>query len=313
MIEETSMNRIAGRFQLPSHVRCGGLGGFLVLMLSLTLLADPVSNTDRGGARSLHDKAVSNRPDFSSRTFMHAVARPRMAVTITASRTGETVREVVVEEGQRVQKGDLLLRFDDRLTKARLGIAQAEYQRAISAVKATRLEYELAYSRYLNIVDAWRQGAATRVELSEAKVRWQQERAQHEAAVDTVRKAEESRKFAEVECAMTRHVAPFDGTVVRTFAVPGQSPGADDPLVELVDSSTLRVDLYLPIERYRELRERETWDLMGEAPVNEKLTGTRLVFDDVIDAATQTVRCVLEIDNRDARLPGGFRVRLLDE
>lgn len=244
-----------------------------------------------------------------SRSVMHAVAKPIREVAITTPVSG-TVSEVFVEEGAFVRKGQPLMRFDLRLTQARVEMASAQYQSSISSVKATELESRLTTERYKNIVSAYEQNAATQVEVREAHVRMQQARARYMAAVDEANQTKENRKVAEVENEMRNIVAPFDGAAVRVFAVPGQTPNINQTLIQIVDVSKLHVELYLPLSKYEELRDRENFTLSADSPVNEDLSATLVVLDSVIDPATQTIRCVLEIDNSDGKLPSGFRVRL---
>lgn len=244
-----------------------------------------------------------------SKSFMHGVAKPIREVDLTSPSTG-TISDVMVEDGDTVTKGQRLIEFDVRLTEARVAMAQADFQRSTSAVKATELEYRLAASRFKNTAEAYRQNAATDVELTEAQIRWQQSRARYQAAMDEVKSSVESRSYAQVENQLRTIEAPFDGKVVQVLAVPGQSPMAQDTLVRLVDTTRLRVELYVPVAQFKQISGKQSVELQAESPVNRRLHANVIVIDDVIEPATQTIRCVLEIHNKDRSLPAGFRVRL---
>ncbi len=244
-----------------------------------------------------------------SRSVMHGVAKPIREVAITTP-VGGTVSDVFVEEGTTVRKSQPLMRFDLRLTQARLEMARAQHESSVSAVRATELESRLTTERYKNIVQAYEQNAATQVEVREAHVRMQQARARFMAAADEAKQAKENRKVAEVENTLRQIVAPFDGVAVRVFAVPGQSPNVDETLIQIADVRKLRVELYLPLSKYEEVRDRKAFTLAADSPVNKDLTAKLVLLDNMIDPATQTIRCVLEIDNANGDLPSGFRVRL---
>lgn len=237
---------------------------------------------------------------------MHSVTRPLREVTLTSA--AGTIASVFVEEGQRVRKGQRLLAFDQRMSEARVEMAKAEFQSSLSTVKVGVLESKLTTTRYQNLKEAYRQGAATEVEVTESHVRMQQARARYAAALDAVKQAEEQKHYAQVENQLRELVAPFDGIATRVFATPGQTPTTSQPLVQIVDIRRLRVDLYLPTERFD--RQRKTYTLIAGSPVHRELTAKLVVMDRVIDPATQTIRCVLEFDNRTADLPAGFRVQL---
>lgn len=244
-----------------------------------------------------------------AKSFMHAVAEPIREVKITSPASGP-IGEVLVEEGSHVSEGQTLLTFDTQLTEARLAMAEAEHQRSKSAVNALKLEYQLAASRFKNTATAYREDAATRTELVESQIRWLQAEARYRAATDEVKQARQSRNYAEVENKLRVIAAPFTGIVLRIAAVPGNTPTAQDVLLHLVDTSKLRVHLYVPVSELQQLKTRARIRLRAEAPVSKPLEARVILVDEVIDPATQTVRCVLEIDNGKGVLPSGFRVRM---
>lgn len=280
------------------------LGAIVLAFTTTDLLANPKSQS-----ASKPSTVVGRQPSGDPVRPMHSVARPLQEVTLTS--VAGTVSAVFVEEGQHVQKGQRLLAFDTRMTQARVEMADAEYQSSLSAVKVAELESELARERYQQLVEAYRQGAATEVEVRESHVRMQQAKARHGATLDEVKLADERKNYAQVENELQALVAPFDGIAVRVFATPGQTPTPSQPLVRIVDVSKLRVDLYLPLDQYR--RQGEAFTLIADSPVHRELQAQLVVIDRVIDPATQTIRCVLELDNRTHELPSGFRVELKPE
>ena len=124
-----------------------------------------------------------------------------------------------------------------------------------------------------------------------------------------VQQWQENLNVVQVENAMRTIRAPFDGKVVRILAVPGKTPTPQDMLVHLVDTTKLRIDLYVPLSEFDRVRDKKVISLNAQAPVNEKIEARVTVIDDVVEPATQTIRCVLEIDNADGKLPAGFRVQ----
>lgn len=280
-------------------------------VISVSLLGILVATVAAEPKHSLAAKNKSASSRRATKSFAHSVANPIREVDITTPVSG-TVSVVLVEEGEHVRAGQSLLELDSRLSQARLGMARAEYQRSASAAEATKLESQLAESRYRNLAAAFRKDAATRVEVMEARIRWQQAIARHQTAIDLVSQAKESMKMAEVETQIRTVKSPFEATAVRVLAVPGLTPTVNDTLIKLVDTTRLRTDFYLPIQQSAKFREGQTVRVLAESPVDAELTAKLVVVDEVIDAATQTIRVVAEIDNRAGKLPAGFRVRLAE-
>lgn len=239
---------------------------------------------------------------------IYAVAKPIREVEIISPAAG-MIRDVLVEEGQTVSAQQPLLQFDNRLAAARVDMSRAEFARSASAVNATKLEAELAAARFKNIAAAFRQSAATEVELEESHIRWKQAGSRYQSAMSEVQQWQESLNVARVEEEMRTIRAPFDGKVVRVLAVPGKSPTVQDVLVHLVDTSKLRIELYVPANEFHRIRDRKTIKLAAQSPVDKQLEARVAVIDDIVEPATQTIRCVLEIDNKNGKLPAGFRVQ----
>ena len=282
----------------------------LLVGFSSAIAAEPsrlVAKLDSRDSQTMRRRAEHVVKEATS--FMHAVAKPIREVEITSSTSGR-IANVFVKEGTRVKKGEPLIAFDLRLTEARLSIAEAELQRNSSTKKSAKLELDLAGSRFKNMAAAFREGAATNVELVESQIRWQQAKARHQAAIDEQKQLQESRRYAALENELRTVVAPFDCTIVSVFAVPGQTPTLRDVLVHLVDTSKLRVDFYVPVSQFDSISDKKELRLNADPPVRKQLKAKVVVINNVIEPATQTIRCVLEIDNPDGSLPSGFRVRM---
>lgn len=141
---------------------------------------------------------------------------------VISTRTAASVRSVEVEEGARVHRGALLVRLSDAEVRAQLTAAEAAL--ATAAAHLRRME-ALAP-----------QGAATRVELEQARA----ERAQAAAAVSGARAA----------LAYTELRAPFAGTVQARRVNAGDLVGPGQPLLEL-EGSALEVVASLSDEEAR--------------------------------------------------------------
>ncbi|MDX1710159.1 MAG: efflux RND transporter periplasmic adaptor subunit [Rhodovibrionaceae bacterium] len=171
------------------------------------------------------------------------VISPRAAKVSTA--VGGLVESVEVDFGDKVRKGDSLIRLDRALAEQEVRRAEA----AVAEAQATLADQE----RRLTIAERLiKRGNIPQNELDarSAEVRIAS------AAVERL-KAEAARQ-REV---LKRHVitAPFDGVVARKATEAGEwvSPGAS--VIELVSTETLHVDIPVP-QRYFP-------QLSGDAPV----------------------------------------------
>jgi hypothetical protein len=81
-------------------------------------------------------------------------------------------------------------------------------------------------------------------------------------------------------------------------------------LLQIVNLRQLKVELHIPSQFFGRLVRGESYPLDAGTPVNRPIRGTLQARENMIDAATNTFRCIFLIDNDDESLPAGFVVRL---
>lgn len=151
-------------------------------------------------------------------------AQPLMEAQLAAGAPGE-VLEVNVREGDHVMPGQVLVRVDPSLAKARLHAAQA-------GAKQSVVEYEQA---------AREQDRAANLQnvLSKSEIEADQARAQALASRATSQRA--SVKEAKAVLRRLQVVAPFDGVVARRQVDPGDWVDPGDPVLRLLADNKLEI------------------------------------------------------------------------
>lgn len=184
------------------------------------------------------------------------------------------VQEVAVVEGDKVDKGTVLVRLDDRDERLELAQREAELRQAEARIASelSRYQFDLeALPKEQSLLDLTRGEVARLLDLVKKKVGAQ-------SALDTARQAAEKQaillsvrrqsidehpsRLAEVEAARDRAAAlrdqalldlercevraPFNGRVAQVMASPGRRVRVGDPLVSLYDTDELVVRAQLP-------------------------------------------------------------------
>jgi RND family efflux transporter MFP subunit len=151
-------------------------------------------------------------------------AQPMMEAQLAAGAPGE-VLEVTVREGDHVTPGQLLVRVDPSLAKARLRAARA-------GVKQSVVEYEQA---------AREQDRAANLQnvLSTSEIEADQARAEALASRASSQRAEVSQ--AQAVLRRLQVVAPFDGVVARRQVDPGDWVDPGDPVLRLLADDQLEI------------------------------------------------------------------------
>lgn len=163
------------------------------------------ANANTEAPRSSPVAAVELAPrDLSRQVDLVATVRPRLAVRIPSRMTGN-LEQVTVEEGDRVEAGALLARFDT-------AEPQAELARARAQARFARMELD-------NMQRLRATNAVSRNEL---------ERAQVELDV-----AEAEQLLWETRVAFGEVRSPHTGVITAKHVEPGESVQAEDVMFEL--------------------------------------------------------------------------------
>jgi RND family efflux transporter MFP subunit len=188
-----------------------------------------------------------------------ATISARTAGTIAGKLLG-TVTAIHVREGDRVQKGDVLVTLDARQVDAQLDQARAALKgarraeaSAVSARDAAQAAAELAAATYKRYQQMLKENTVSRQSFDEVEARHRQARAslsQTEAMLEAarsriqqaaaaVREAEVAKKDATVR-------APYDGKVVAKMIDKGDLASPGMPFFTLEEEGLYCADLVLP-------------------------------------------------------------------
>ncbi|MFN4354528.1 efflux RND transporter periplasmic adaptor subunit [Parvibaculum sp.] len=200
------------------------------------------------------------------------------AITLTPEITG-IVTSIEFEDGQRIEKDDVVIRIDDRDLNARLIQAEAR-------LTLTRANYQRA-ERLLN------QGSGTA-------------RARDEALNDF--------KSAEAEVATTKTAldkatitAPFSGIIGLRQVSIGQYLIAGQPIATLADVDNLRIDFQVSEVFLTQIRQGQDVSVTFDALPGETYRGVISAVDPVvsIDGRSLSVRALIRNEENELR-PGLF-------
>jgi RND family efflux transporter MFP subunit len=237
------------------------------------------------------------------------IANARRRVTLTAPIEGALL-EIRCTEGELVQRGAVLAVIDNCVATAatRLAAAEAEHKGGIARAES---DLRAAQKLVARMTQAGERRAASELEIERAESAVEQAEALLSQAHEQQEAAQVALALEQAKLEMYNIRAPFSGRVTRIRSEVGETVTLVKPVLELVDTSQLRVELYLPALSYARLEQGVNYSLLASAPVDQSLSARLVLKDHDIDTGTQTFRCVFEIDNVDGDLPSGFTARLV--
>lgn len=153
---------------------------------------------------------------------------------------GGLVKDVLVKPGQRVGKGQLVVKLDDAIARQQLATARQQ----VGVIKAQMDLAKTTYERYQNL---WNQNIGAEMQVIKAKADYDAATAQYNAALSGVATAQEAVNMSNV-------YAGISGTVEQVNVRPGEfftGVSADrKPQVLIVnDNATMKAEVPVP-DRY---------------------------------------------------------------
>lgn len=220
------------------------------------------------------------------RTVGSAVSLRRADVVTTE--TGEVV-EAALHANTLIEKGDVILRLDDRTERLSLEIAQANRDLA----QATVTRYEGLRNTGNSVI--------TDVALSEAAV--------------ALRLAQANVGLAEVALENRTIVAPISGRLGLSDVDIGDRLSSGDIIVTIDESTTLLAEFEVPERSIGLLAEGKPVFVSTPTYVGRVFEGRIKAFDSRLDSVTRSATVQAEIDNSDGLLLSGmtFTTRMSEE
>ena len=219
------------------------IAGGIALVLALPFVAK------RGGGDAVEVQAATASPQAIRPTIL---ASGTLAFRTEVKLTSEVlaqVSEVLVKDGDRVQRGQVLLRLDPETYRNAIEREEASRRQALISIERQRVTLALRekqFERYERLADAQTIDCA----------RFDEEKNQLELARIELKSSEESLKRSEAILADAREtlqktevVAPIDGTVVGVTikagetAVPSTQAFAGAQLMTIADTSAIEARL----------------------------------------------------------------------
>lgn len=211
-------------------------------------------------------------------------------------RVGGKILERSVNMGQRIQKGQVLMRLD----AVDLNLSLAAQQANVEAVRAKYTQTKADEARFAALVKS---GAVSRQEYDQARAALDSAKAQLDAAEAQARVSNNSSEYAVL-------LADADGVIVRTLSEPGQVVAAGQTVIQLAHDGPREALINLPEGVRPDLGTTALARLYG----GDQLYPARLrELSDAADPASRTfaARYVLEGDAAAAPLGSTVTITLV--
>jgi len=169
------------------------------------------------------------------------------------------IEQVLVDEGDKVIKGQKLVLLDDEdlhqqveMAKAELSVAQAGVEKTVSGITSAQATVKEANSTFSRMSPLVKSGAVSvdafekarqHLDISQAELN-QVQTAKIEAEKLVIR-AEASLQFTQAQLAYTVVTAPFDGLIIRRYRDPGDIAVPGSMVLDMISQDELWISAWV--------------------------------------------------------------------
>lgn len=239
------------------------------------------------------------------------------------------IREVHFKEGDRVKKGDVIIRLDDSEIRIKLDLQRAARRGAELRLRETEERYKFAAQNYERTKRLFEEGVVPDNLLDEARTQYVTIGKGYEIAKNAIHEASLSVQLTEEELEKTHIRAPFDGLISFLDATAGEMPpytglegttlsqstvssSETKPFCEVIDDSVLKVKVPFDEVDAVKIRPGQSTKITSDTMPDQVFIGQVSYVSPVVSKTLEQNRTVdveVDIDKTDkGRLPVGASV-----
>ncbi len=202
---------------------------------------------------------------------------PETQVKVSAD-VGGYIRKLTVEEGQSVEKGQLLVEVDPEIYRAQVLAAQAAEKTAQARVKLAEASLTRAQGEARRVRGLYRKDLTSAANLEKAQADLQIAQAEVDAAAGQLLQAQASLSRARKDLQKCTISAPMPGTVIELLKELGERvSGGDfreDIIMTVADLSRMEVEVEVGERDVVLIHEQDPVEIEVDAYPGEKIPGT---------------------------------------
>jgi RND family efflux transporter MFP subunit len=207
------------------------------------------------------------------------------------------IEEILVERGEAVEEGQVLVKLDQQ--GYRLGLQQAQASLSSASSQVEQVEQELG-----KLESLYEKGAVAKAEIERLETQKKGASAQLDAAAAGKKQARKA-----LDDSVLR--APYDGVITDIYHEVGEHATAMPPtmLAKIVDAESLEVQVFLPEDASPHVEVGTEAEVTIES-ADLTVTGEVIFVSDVIQPVTHNFELRVRLDNSSGAIKAGAFARV---
>jgi RND family efflux transporter MFP subunit len=227
-----------------------------------------------------------------------------------APRTGGRLLDVRVKLGDRVRRGQVLAKVEDREIVEQVRQAEASQEVSKATIRQREADLNVAKVNFDRSQNLFERQLLAKQALDDAESRYLAALAQVDLAKAQLTQNNARLEELRINLANTSVSSPVDGFVGKRTVDPGAMVNTNTAILSVVDISRLRLVANVVEKDLRMVSAGDSAVVEVDAYPGEKFSGKIARVSPVLDPATRTAAMEVEIPNADAKLKPGMYARI---
>ena len=227
-----------------------------------------------------------------------------------APRTGGRLLSVNVQLGDRVHRGQVLAKVEDREIVEQVRAAEASQEVAKATIRQREADLKVAELNFERSKNLFSRQLLAKQALDDAESRYMAAVAQTDLSKAQLSQNDARLQELRINLQHTSVASPVDGYVGKRNVDPGAMVNTNTAIASVVDISRLRLVVNVVEKDLRLVNAGDVADVEVDAYPGEKFSGKIARVAPVLDPATRTATMEVEIPNSDHKLKPGMYARI---
>ncbi len=223
---------------------------------------------------------------------------------------GGRLLSISVRLGDPVSRGQRIAQLDDRELREQLRQAEASFDVSQATIRQREADLSFAKTNLDRSRSLFERNLLPQQTLDDGEARYQSAQAQLDLAKAQLAQASARLEELRITQANTSITSPVDGYVGRRYVDPGAFVSTNQPVVQVVDISLVRLVVNLVERDLRRVGVGARGTVDVDAFPGEQFEGRIARIAPVLDPATRTAEMEIEIPNPTRRLKPGMYARV---
>ena len=227
-----------------------------------------------------------------------------------APKAGGRLQSISVKLGDRVRRGQMIAKIEDRELVEQVNQAEASHRVAEANVRRSEADLSLALTNVDRARNLYGRQLLPKQQLDDAEARYTSAVAALDLARAQTAQSESRLKELRINLANTSVVSPTDGFVSVRHVDPGAWVSQNAPVASVVDISSLRLVANVVEKDLKSVNAGDRAIVEVDAYPGENFNGQIARVSPILDPATRTASMEIEIPNRDSKLKPGMYAKV---